>query len=337
VLIYNLVSHRSRRAVRAPDFTCEIAGLTRVLGEWAKGVSEGPARRLVIPLEHAYSQRGLRPDRLKGRDAARAQALFAAARGAGCRAYLAHLTYREVGEAITDYDGYYGRGPIDDDGVEMGELIDDELTAEHWTEADEDPGSAIVDLAEGIGWPALLAAVEDLFVDSGGRSLERDARLLATLCRRLPKDARHTGRALAERLVDVLVDAAPDRDGDQELPQEPYRGAALQPLIAAPPRPPPDWARVGVTSCDCADCVMLDAFLRDPRRERERFPLRKDRRLHLHRIIDHEQLDTTHQTERRGSPHTLVCTKTDGSYRRACERHRGDITRRERHDAALAG
>ncbi len=106
--------------------------------------------------------------------------------------------------------------------------------------------------------------------------------------------------------------------------------------IAAPPQAPPDWARTGVTSCDCADCKALDAFLRDPRRGHERFPLRKDRRQHLHGIIDREHLDTTHQTERRGSPHTLVCEKTEGSYQRACERHRADITLHKRLEAVLA-
>ena len=323
---------------------------------------------------------------------------------------------RSFAEAVLDAWPERGRWsfirPVADPGrvaALLTPIADAELTTRYVArvlrqDIDEDPGRAIVDLAEGIGWPALLAAVEDLFAHSGVCSLERDARLLATLCRRLPKDARHTGRRLAERLADIVMQAGPDRDSDLDLSPEPDRGAALQSLfaalhdldarqlmrqvaaaidkdrerfelaqvqvpaalalakrrkrlpdwppfrrwleccrdglarrIAAPPRPPPDWARAGVTSCDCVDCAMLDAFLRDPRRKRERFPLRKDRRQHLHRIIDHERLDATHQTERRGSPHTLVCQKTDGSYRRLCERHRGDVTLHERLEVVLAG
>jgi hypothetical protein len=37
----------------------------------------------------------------------------------------------------------------------------------------------------------------------------------------------------------------------------------------------------------------------------------KERRRHLHGIIDSNRCDCTHVTEHRGSPHTLVCTKTE--------------------------
>jgi len=33
----------------------------------------------------------------------------------------------------------------------------------------------------------------------------------------------------------------------------------------------------------------------------------------------------THVTERKGSPYTLVCTKTRATYERACKQHRIDI------------
>ena len=47
-----------------------------------------------------------------------------------------------------------------------------------------------------------------------------------------------------------------------------------------------------------------------------RFPIRKDRRQHLHQQIDKHRCDCTHVTERIGSPQTLVCTKTQASYER---------------------
>ena len=47
--------------------------------------------------------------------------------------------------------------------------------------------------------------------------------------------------------------------------------------------------------------------------------LTKDRRRHLHRIIETDRCDLTHVTERKGRPFTLVCTKTTASYERACK------------------
>jgi hypothetical protein len=47
--------------------------------------------------------------------------------------------------------------------------------------------------------------------------------------------------------------------------------------------------------------------------------VRKERRQHLHQIIDGNHCDLTHVTTRTGSPHTLVCTKTTASYEKACK------------------
>ncbi len=56
-----------------------------------------------------------------------------------------------------------------------------------------------------------------------------------------------------------------------------------------------------------------------------RLPLAKARRQHLHGVIDSKQLDTTHVTDRAGSPQTLVCKKTTGSYERALAAHKVDL------------
>ncbi len=56
--------------------------------------------------------------------------------------------------------------------------------------------------------------------------------------------------------------------------------------------------------------------MRDPAERVGRFPLNKQRRQHLHRQIDQHRSDVTHVTERKGSPQTLVCTKTQSSYER---------------------
>ncbi len=98
------------------------------------------------------------------------------------------------------------------------------------------------------------------------------------------------------------------------------RGATARPIEA-----PKDWAREAELGCHCADCRALAAFLRDPAARVGRFPLRKDRRQHLHRIIDGRQCDCTHVTERKGSPQTLVCTKTQASYQRRLKQFDSDL------------
>ncbi|MDP1797603.1 MAG: 2OG-Fe(II) oxygenase [Planctomycetaceae bacterium] len=92
-----------------------------------------------------------------------------------------------------------------------------------------------------------------------------------------------------------------------------------------PPQKPADWQRESATGCDCADCQELGRFLEDPNTQTCRFPLVEQRRRHIHQIIDGKKLDTTHVTERRGRPYTLVCTKTRASYERALQAHRVDL------------
>ena len=92
-----------------------------------------------------------------------------------------------------------------------------------------------------------------------------------------------------------------------------------------PPAPPLDWAQPIKIGCNCADCLELQAFIRDPMQREHRFRVRKDRRQHLHQQIDRARLDMTHITERKGSPQTLVCTKTRATYKRACQRYQSDL------------
>ncbi len=92
-----------------------------------------------------------------------------------------------------------------------------------------------------------------------------------------------------------------------------------------PPQRPKDWAQPIDLDCSCADCQELEKFAADPDAQIGRFPIRKGRRQHLHQTIEHYRLDMTHETERKGSPHTLVCKKTLRAYERRCEQYRQDI------------
>lgn len=104
----------------------------------------------------------------------------------------------------------------------------------------------------------------------------------------------------------------------------------LESRISQPPRKPADFRREFRASCRCADCKVLRSFLEDPLQETLRFPLAKERRRHLHSVININQLDTTHVTEHRGSPHTLVCKKTTASYKRALAAHKVDLDQLEK-------
>lgn len=88
----------------------------------------------------------------------------------------------------------------------------------------------------------------------------------------------------------------------------------LRTRTAAKPQPPADWSREATLTCQCADCRELAEFLKNKDESVHRFARRKELRQHLHREIDKHHCDVTHVTDRRGSPQTLVCTKTQTHY-----------------------
>lgn len=101
--------------------------------------------------------------------------------------------------------------------------------------------------------------------------------------------------------------------------------AELRSRTAAKPQPPADWSREAKLDCKCADCVELAAFLKNKDESVHRFPRRKELRQHLHEQIDKHHCDVTHVTERRGSPQTLVCTKTQASFERRLAQFETDL------------
>jgi hypothetical protein len=98
----------------------------------------------------------------------------------------------------------------------------------------------------------------------------------------------------------------------------------LRAATARPIEPPKDWTRDAQLGCNCEDCRALSQFLRDPAQRVGRFPIRKERRQHLHQQIEKHGCDCTHVTERKGSPQTLVCTKTLASYERRQKQYEVD-------------
>ena len=167
------------------------------------------------------------------------------------------------------------------------------------------------------------AGLRDLFTAAWrcGLDGEMEATVEALAARRMPN--------LAERGITAVLDTLGREEG---FAGSAARGAmwrlaadALLARSSSPPEPPRDWVIAAPVSCDCELCLELKAFCRDAVESVRRFPLRKQLRRHLHRQIDACGLDMSHETERRGSPYTLVCTKTRASYQRRLAEYAGDI------------
>jgi hypothetical protein len=90
--------------------------------------------------------------------------------------------------------------------------------------------------------------------------------------------------------------------------------AQLESLTEKKPQPFPDFRRPSTISCKCADCGELKRFLDDPQEQTWRFRGGESRRRHLESMIGQHGCDVECRTERKGSPHALVCTKNSASY-----------------------
>ena len=153
-LVYNLTLTKSKKkGITAPRRGEHVERISEILRDWVN--AEAP-RKLVVTLDHQYTQEGLTWGALKGVDRARAYALREAARRAGCQAFLGLLTLHESGAGSSAGGGGWGRrrrwyeeeeesGPY-----EMEEVFETTLTAEHWIDADSNrPPLGKLDIDEG--------------------------------------------------------------------------------------------------------------------------------------------------------------------------------------------
>lgn len=81
-----------------------------------------------------------------------------------------------------------------------------------------------------------------------------------------------------------------------------------------------NWSITEKWSCTCEDCKVLVQFLRSTAEITKVWPLNKDRRRHIHQIIDALNMPVTHDTKRRCSPCQLILTKTRALHSRAKQR-----------------
>jgi len=101
--------------------------------------------------------------------------------------------------------------------------------------------------------------------------------------------------------------------------------AQLQTRIALPLAPPSDWTRASTLTCSCDHCRELGRFLGDPARETWSFKAPQADRTHVENKILNEGYDLDCTTLRRGSPHSLVCTKNQASYERMARQRKKDL------------
>jgi len=95
----------------------------------------------------------------------------------------------------------------------------------------------------------------------------------------------------------------------------------LEVQLAAPPRPADDWS-ITWSGCGCDLCETLHRFLADLDSTELDWPLRADRRQHVHQRIDAAELPVTHHTIRKGSPYTLRLVKQPDLHEREAAQRR---------------
>jgi hypothetical protein len=101
--------------------------------------------------------------------------------------------------------------------------------------------------------------------------------------------------------------------------------AHLRGRIAEPLAPPTNWRRPSAVGCGCAHCTELSRYLADPARETWIFKAAQTHRSHVEDSIRKAHCDVDTATDRRGSPHSLICIKNQASYERRAKQRVEDL------------
>lgn len=173
------------------------------------------------------------------------------------------------------------------------------------------------------------AAIEPRFVVDLMSALERIA----------PDLAQQTADNLLARPAtygfdSILVPALLSLAGQSGAAIGRLREACLEHLykrIAEPLEPPGDWTRASAIACQCRHCAELSRFLANSEQKEWSFKAVQHDRSHVEDSIRRAVCDLNIRTEKRGSPHTLVCVKNQASYQRRVRQHEQDLE----HQAAL--
>lgn len=77
-----------------------------------------------------------------------------------------------------------------------------------------------------------------------------------------------------------------------------------------------DWSIREKVPHSCRDCQELQKFLASSTEQKLIWPMAKERRRHIHNMIEGLDLPVTHETRHIGSPHQLILTKTPALFKR---------------------
>jgi len=101
--------------------------------------------------------------------------------------------------------------------------------------------------------------------------------------------------------------------------------AHLEARTAEPLEAPRDWLRTSSIGCSCEHCAALSRFLASPMTETWTLKAAERVRDHVEGEIKAAHADLELRTERRGSPHSLICRKNRASYERRAAQRRQDL------------
>jgi hypothetical protein len=172
--------------------------------------------------------------------------------------------------------------------------------------------------------PLAASTIRNLLALAWHFGLTREADAAATLLIEHPAAA-PPGRTLPAALSELAALKRRPTPGSAFDTMWRHAAGYLLARSAQPPATPTDWSLKASIPCRCPHCRKLQRFYADPRERVLRLPLRKELRRHLHGIIEDNGLDLLHETERRGSPYTLVCTKTRAGHQRRLAQYAEDI------------
>ena len=172
--------------------------------------------------------------------------------------------------------------------------------------------------------PFAVQTIRDLFLPACRLDLENKANDAAMLLTGYPQIV-IPERALPQALAELQTLAEPLLKTTTFTTLWCHAARHLLARSATPPKEPQDWVLTVKIGCDCWHCRTLQVFCNDPMATTTRFAVRQELRSHLRHTIKYHQLDIHYETERRGRPYTLICTKTRDSYKRRLAQYTKDI------------
>ena len=104
--------------------------------------------------------------------------------------------------------------------------------------------------------------------------------------------------------------------------------AHLNRRIAEPLEPPADLSRPAKLVCSCNYCQGLSRFLASPMEPIYRLKAAERERGHVADVATRSACDLDLDTDKRGRPYTLVCTKNRASYERRVQQRAQDLEQR---------